>query len=374
MKKWINWLCPAVFLLVIFAGAVLFFALPRQDYSVLEKRYLQETPEITLKTLEDGTAQTNLEKYLADHFPGRDGLVGINAYWKLLTGRNAVEKIYYAKDGYLINAPTALDLELFTTTMERFDNFAKSTGLPASLLMVPSTGAMKGELLPLGARAYPDDVLYETAEKTLTAVKSYDLRDALSKADQSGQVFYRTDHHLTAYGCYSLYAAWREARGQMVTPREDYEVTSFDGFYGTTWSGSGYFLTKPDTVELWDLGLTPQITITDAGEEPITSDSFFFRDHLEELDKYPVYLDGNHTLTKIVNQDAPEGTLLVIKDSYAHAVAPFLSENYRTVYLLDLRFYRGSVSSYAKEIGADELLYLYGTSTLLTDTNSAWLF
>ena len=55
MKKWINWLCPAVFLLVIFAGAVLFFALPRQDYSVLEKRYLQETPEITLKTLEDGT-------------------------------------------------------------------------------------------------------------------------------------------------------------------------------------------------------------------------------------------------------------------------------------------------------------------------------
>lgn len=200
MKKWINWLCPAVFLLVIFAGGVLFFALPRQDYSVLEKRYLQETPEITLKTLEDGTAQTNLEKYLADHFPGRDGLVGINAYWKLLTGRNAVEKIYYAKDGYLINAPTALDLELFTTTMERFDNFAKSTGLPASLLMVPSTGSMKGELLPLGARAYPDDLLYETAEKTLTAVKSYDLRDALSKADQSGQVFYRTDHHLTVYG------------------------------------------------------------------------------------------------------------------------------------------------------------------------------
>ena len=95
---------------------------------------------ITMKTLEDGTAQTNLEKYLADHFPGRDGLVGINAYWKLLTGRNAVEKIYYAKDGYLINAPTALDLELFTTTMERFDSFAKSTGLPASLLMVPSTG------------------------------------------------------------------------------------------------------------------------------------------------------------------------------------------------------------------------------------------
>ena len=151
-------------------------------------------------------------------------------------------------------------------------------------------------------------------------------------------------------------------------------MTSYDGFYGTTWSGSGYFLSPPDTVELWDSGLTPTVTITDGGKDPAVSDSFFFLDHLQELDKYPVYLDGNHTLTKIENPDAPDGTLLVIKDSYAHAVAPFLAEHYSTVYLLDLRFYRGSVTDFVQEQGVDELLFLYGASTLLTDTNSAWLF
>lgn len=374
MKHWTRWLCPAVFVVAIFAGAAALLFQPKKTYSEREKRYLAEFPALTWATLEDGTAQTQWETWLSDHFPARDVFVGLNAYEKLLTGRNALEKIYFARDNYLINAPTALDMALFTTNLQRFDNFAKNTGLPASLVLVPSTGSMKEPLLPLGHGPYPDDQLFEAAQKTVTAMTAYDLRRQLAQADNAQPVFYHTDHHLTAYGAYTLYAAWREAQGLSARPQSDYTVTSYDGFYGTTWSGSGYFLTPPDTVELWDSGLAPTVTITDGGKDPVVSDSFFFLGHLQELDKYPVYLDGNHTLTKIENPDAPAGTLLVIKDSYAHAVAPFLAEHYSTVYLLDLRFYRGSVTEFVKEQGVDELLFLYGASTLLTDTNSAWLF
>lgn len=374
MKRWVQWLCPAVFAAAIFAGAALLLLLPRRNFSEREKRYLAEFPDLGWETIKDGSFQSNWETWLNDHFPGRDVFVGINAYETLLTGRNALQDIYYAKEDYLINAPTALDLPLFTTNLQRFDNFARNTGLPASLVLVPSTGSMKSDLLPLGHGEYPDDRLYAAAAETVTSMTVYDLRTQLAAADQTRPIFYRTDHHLTAYGAYSLYAAWRAAQGKDARPAEDYTVTSFDGFCGTTWSGSGYFLTPPDTVELWDSGLTPTVTITDGGKDPVVSDSFFFRTHLNELDMYPVYLDGNHTLTKIENPDAPEGTLLVIKDSYAHAVAPFLAEHYRTVYLLDLRYYRGNVTQLAKDYGVDELLFLYGASTLLTDTNSAWLF
>ena len=44
------------------------------------------------------------------------------------------------------------------------------------------------------------------------------------------------------------------------------------------------------------------------------------------------------------------------------------------MYLLDLRYYRGNVTQLVQDYGVEELLFLYGTSTLLTDTNSAWLF
>ena len=270
MKRWTQWLCPAVFVVAIFAGAAAMLFQPKKTYSEREKRYLAELPTLTWATLEDGTAQTQWEKWLGDHFPARDVFVGLNAYEKLLTGRNALEKIYFARENYLINAPTALDMALFTTNLQRFDNFAKNTGLPASLVLVPSTGSMKEALLPMGHGPYPDDQLFETARETVTAMTACDLRQQLAQADAAQPVFYHTDHHLTAYGAYTLYAAWREAQGLSARPQSDYTVTSYDGFYGTTWSGSGYFLTPPDTVELWDSGLTPTVTITDGGRRSKT--------------------------------------------------------------------------------------------------------
>ena len=60
-----------------------------------------------------------------------------------------------------------------------------------------------------------------------------------------------------------------------------------------------------------------RVTISDAGVDPVVQDSLFFREHLEEDDKYPVFLDGNHGLVKIENQSAPKGSLLIVKDSFA---------------------------------------------------------
>ena len=64
--------------------------------------------------------------------------------------------------------------------------------------------------------------------------------------------------------------------------------------------------------------------------------SLYFYNHLKEDDKYPVFLDGNHPLTTIENTKAPNGTIILIKDSFSHCFAPFLAENYRKVILVDM--------------------------------------
>ena len=54
---------------------------------------------------------------------------------------------------------------------------------------------------------------------------------------------------------------------------------------------------------------------------------FFYRHHLSEPDKYPVFLDGNHPIERIVNHGNPDGgKLLVIKDSFAHSMVPFFGK------------------------------------------------
>ena len=374
MRKKLEILTPAVFCLFLAAMALLLFLAEDTDYSQREKRYLAQKPEVSTSSVLDGSCQSALEKWVEDQFPLRDTFVAVNSYWMLGTGRNGLQNTYFAKDGYLIKKPAASDLTAFSAALERFDHFAANTGIPASLVMVPEHGWLQAERLPVTAENYADDACFETAETILENVRVLDFREALLQADKENPVCYRTDHHLTAWGNYQLYRAWCESQGLEAREMQDYEIEEISDFYGTAWSGSGYWLTKPDTVQLWDNGAAVTVTITDGGEEPVASESVFYRDHLQELDKYPVYLDGNHCQVEISNPRSDGGTLLIIKDSYAHCFTPFLTEHYSKIIMLDLRFYRGSISDFAVQNEVDELLYFYGTSTLLTDTNSAWLF
>ena len=101
--------------------------------------------------------------------------------------------------------------------------------------------------------------------------------------------------------------------------------------------------------------------------------SMFFYNHIDEDDKYPVFLDGNHALTEIQNKNAKNGTIVVIKDSFSHSLAPFLAENYSKVVLVDLRYYKQSVSDLIKKENPEQVVALYGIDNLATDTDIVWL-
>lgn len=373
MKKLYHFLPALVFLVFLAAMALLLLFSPVREYSENEKRYLAGRPEVSAENILSGEAQKELEKFTADQIPGRDFFVGVNAYWNLATGRNAAQDIYYCDEGYLINAPKQADEKIFTDNLTRFDQFAEKLGVPADLVMVPTTGYLMEEVLPAFHKEYQDDALYDLAGTLLENVRLVDVRDALKQGKDGGQICYRTDHHLTSYGNYLLYEAYQKANNDTYLSRDAYEVTSYDGFYGTDWSGSGYWLVDPDTVEVWDAGLAPTVTLIDGGAEPKVSNDLFYLSHLENLDKYPIFLDGNHAMVTIHNPDAQGGNLLVIRDSYAHCLSTFLAADYQNIYLVDLRYYRQSVSEFVAEHPVDRVLYLYGMDNLITDTNSAWL-
>lgn len=374
MRKKSELLCPVVFCVFIGLMAILLLLSDGSEYSQREKRYLAQAPVISVESTLDGSCQKSLESWVEDQFPLRDTYVAVNSYWMLATGRNALQNTYFAKDDYLIKKPAASDLTMFRTTMERFDAFAEKCDLQSTLVMVPDHGWLQADRLPFAAEHYLDDECFQTARSLLKNVDVLDFRNALLQADDMEAVCYRTDHHLTAWGNYSLYRAWCESRGVTAREKKDYKIEETTDFYGTAWSGSGYWLTDPDKIQLWDNGQSVTVTITDGGEEPVSTDGVFYRDHLKELDKYPVYLDGNHCQVDIINPDADGGTLLLIKDSYAHCFVTFLTEHYSRIIMLDLRYYRGSISDFVVQNEVDELLFFYGTSTLLSDTNSAWLF
>ncbi len=353
---------------------VLFCLLPEKTYSETEKRYLAEAPQLTWTALLNGDVSKHVETYLSDHFPARNFFVGLNAYWNLLTGRNATGSVYYAKDGYLLRAPETQDLQTLERTISNFASFAEKNDLPTWFLAIPESGYILSDKLPENHADYPDKAALLKVQQLCGSITYVDLETAFQSVADSEQLYYKTDHHLTSAGCYEVYTAFCRAQGRRPAARENYEISYSEGFTGTNWSSSGYFLTAPDTVEVWDALDDLTVTIIEAGEENIVKDTPFFLDNLRKSDQYTVFLDGNHTLITIENHRVNNGKrLLLLEDSYGHCLAPFLAGDYEMVVLVDMRYYRNPVSALIKDYDITEMAFVYGVQSLLTDTNSAWL-
>lgn len=340
------------FLFAIAAG----YLLPGSAFSEMEKRYLAQAPVVSWETLFSGEWSCQAENYLTDHVPGRNLFVGINAYMELLAGRQQLKDVWLV-DGKLLEAPVAQDEAVISKNMRAINAFAESLEQQVYLMVVPSAG------WAAGVEGYTDDdtlnAVYARSGQNVRAIPVEDLyagRPAL---------YYNTDHHWTSQGAYKGYVAYAQAAGRDYRAAEDFDVTAVEGFHGSTYSRSALWLTPSESIELWQG--SRQLTVTN-GESEGAHPGVFYRERLEQADKYTVFLDGNHSIVRIQNPEK-QGKLLVIRDSYSNCLGGFLAESYAEVVLVDLRYYRQAVSELVKQEGFDHILVCYSCANFLTDTN-----
>ena len=372
MKNIKKYMPSIAFLLAIFIFFGAFLFAPKKEFSENEKRILSKAPEASFENLANGKLTKDFETYVSDHFPLRDFFVGVQSYFDLLCGRNGAAEVYYCKDGYLISVPADVSVETTESNVKAFKTFAEKNKLDATMIVVPSAGYVMEEVLPSNHKNFIDDEIIDTAKENCGEIEFIDLRESFKNAKNDVQLYYKTDHHLTSAGACEMYKALAESKG--FSTSAEYDIETVEGFYGTAYSKGGYWLSDPDNIELWhNKSLNVKVEIIETGKETVTSNSVFFKNQLENADKYPVFLDGNHSLVKITNPDAKGGKLLIVKDSFAHCFTGFLAEQYSEIYMVDMRYYRTPVSELVAENNITEVLYLYGTDNLGTDTNSVWL-
>lgn len=373
-----KYIPAVVFLIFIYGIALWFLFSPKTDYSSSEKRYLQKFPDANVEKVLSGDFGSEFETFFADRFPQRNTWVGINAYTAFAEGNNGASGVYNCKNGYLINKPVSTENNL-DKNIGAVADFAKSIDTPTTVMLVPSTGYIVDDVLPTFHDKYNDDEDISKISSTLSKDKIgfVDLRERFKSEYKNGsQLYYKTDHHWTTKGAYTGYQELCKALG--ITPIDDSTLKkdSYPDFYGTTYSSSGFWLTPSDNIEIWnnpknsDRNISVKIT---EGANIKTSGSMYFTDHLKEDDKYPVFIDGNHALTEITNTNAKNGTILLIKDSFSHSLAPFLAENYSKVVLVDLRYYKESVSDLVTTYNPEQVVVLYGIDNFATDTDIVWL-
>ena len=359
---WISLL----FCLSLGGGLLLLLLLPKQDFSQNEKRFLAAAPELSWRSVSTGRFGEAAESYLADHLPGREFLVGLQAHAELLSGRQAAREIYRFRGGALCEAPVTPDAAAAARSMGAVNDFAARLGREVDVMLVPSAGWLRRADAPPLTDPYRDDeILAELNACTGDGVNTVDLLPVFEQA--GGGLFYRTDHHWTSRGAYLACAAYLREKGREALPESAYTVTAVPGFLGTTYARAALWETPAEELELWDSGGDFLVENGDGGE---AHEGLFYAEHLAESDKYPVFLDGNHSLVRITNRSAAaQGRLLVIRDSFANCLGCFLADAYREVVLVDLRYYRGDAAELAAKEDFDEILFVYAAGNFLRDGN-----
>ena len=344
----------------LFSMTLGYLFLPKTDFSEAEKRYLEEAPALSWDAVSSGDWGNDAEAYMADHIPGRNFFVGLNAYFDLFTGHQGAKDIRL-HDGKLLEAPVETDDAAVQKNMSAINAFAAAVGQQVDLMIVPSAG------WAAGLEGYADSQIiasiYGGAEEPVSPVS------VESVFAGKPELYYNTDHHWTSAGAYAAYQAYMEALGRNYRGSDSFEKAVYGLFQGSTYSRSALWLTSGEELELWKG--SEELTVTN-GESDEIHQGVYYWERLEEADKYTVFLDGNHSVVRIQNPNA-EGRLLVIRDSYSNSLGCFLAESYAEVVLVDLRYYKQPVSQLAAEENFDHILVCYSIGNFLTDTNLVWL-
>lgn len=359
-----NKIITSFFCLLLAVSALTGLVMPDWYYSEREKRTLAQKPKLAVADFISGEFSGELEKYLTDQVPLRDGWVTMKTYMELAAGKRESGGVYICKDKYLMDKFTSYSyskkqLAANVEALAELQSKLAAEGVSMNTILVPMAAQVLTDKLP--AHAPVTDYTAILQVLTDAGVDTTDMLSALA-AHSSGNIYYRTDHHWTSLGAYYACCAWR---GIEPTAGEWTQEVLCDDFYGTTWNKVPLPSVPAEEITAWYKHINRSVSYNNGQYE---TDSIYERKYLSGSDQYAVFLNSNQAQT-VIEGSGKNGKLLLIKDSYGNTFSQFPVEDYAEVHVLDLRFFKGDVAEYAKENGITDTLVLYGVQNFVKDTN-----
>ena len=356
---------PGVIFMVLLLGLAGKEALSHQrTYSPVEKRELQTRPEISITKVLDGRFQKKYESYLRDQFPGRDHWVSFQTDMELFMGKNEIHNVYIGKNHYLLEHYTEkeFDPQQISKNLQALEKFVGKTKQNADVhvMMVPTKSWVLREKLPAFAPHYKEQKFYDAVQQKLEKEDVLISVEPVLDAHKEEEIYYRTDHHWTTLGAWYAYEQYTKAVGgdlQRAQGKKKFRCISKD-FYGTTYAKINY-ARQADKIEIYEPADKLRVVYNMGEKKTKTLYDFSF---LKTADQYSVFTGGNQAVLEITGGIKNGKTLLLIKDSFANSILPFLAEDYEKLVVVDLR---------QLNVSGDRLLEMFSPTDILILYNSA---
>lgn len=356
---------PGVIFMVLLLGLAGKEALSHQrTYSLVEKRELQTRPEISITKVLDGRFQRKYESYLRDQFPGRDHWVSFQTDMELFMGKNEIHNVYIGKNHYLLEHYTEkeFDPQQISKNLQALEKFVGKAKQNADVhvMMVPTKSWVLREKLPAFAPHYKEQKFYDALQQKLEKEDVLISVEPVLDAHKEEEIYYRTDHHWTTLGAWYAYEQYTKAVGgdlQRAQEKRKFRCIS-KNFYGTTYAKINY-ARQADKIEIYEPADKLRVVYNMGEKKTKTLYDFSF---LKTADQYSVFTGGNQAVLEITGGIKNGKTLLLIKDSFANSILPFLAEDYEKLVVVDLR---------QLNVSGDRLLEMFSPTDILILYNSA---
>jgi len=370
---------------------VLFIILPKKEVSDYEKRKLAQMPNFTWKDMWSGKYLDDIDMYVADNFPFRDGFVQTNFVISQNRGFKNEEVGFYKQE---VVTNGGMDKETDSTQQiekrpedELIEGDAEKS--PVKGVMIYKAMAIQvfggGEasakycadvinfyqeqlkdkaqvysvVVPTHSEFYLPHKYRHTSEKKNidylysklnSEVVSVDVTSTLYK-HKDEYIFFNTDHHWTGLGAYYAYEEFCKKAGFETVPLEKMEKHVINGFLGSL-----YWITRDKRLkENIDsvIYYKPSIKYTafsHAKKNPDKrSGALLFAEFAKGPNAYSVYFGDDYSLVE-VNTDVKNGRrAMIIKNSFGNAFSPYLASHYEKLFVVDYRYWNKNLMKMIEE-------------------------
>ena len=319
-----------------------------------------------------------IENDIAETFFNKYGFVNLNGALRNFLGQREMNDIIKLNNGYLITPMEQCpneNIKEFTDRTSEFNEYLKRRGTPLVYVTTPYTTDKYDPELPVGEEDYSNDNIDRLLAMFSDAgIETIDLRETM-RADGLNHydMMYKTDHHWTTeagfytFGVLQDYIA--EKTGCEVDPRigdiQNYTLTKYENWHiGARGLRVGKYYAGVDDFTLIEPDFETTIENPYGTLGPIQK--FFLDTELLENPGNPsryVYdtvLGGPAFLGHYKNPESVNDVkVLIIADSFAKAVNPYLIMAFSEVNCLYDEFVGGITPKVIEEYDPDVVIMMY---------------
>ncbi|MDO4572030.1 MAG: hypothetical protein Q4C13_01575 [Clostridia bacterium] len=321
-----------------------------------------------------------------ERFPGRVHFVNLNGALRRLLGQRLMNERVRLDNGYLLAPVPEADTAAPAESLSELHAYCRERDIAFLFMLAPSKAAPDGEALPAGVQDYAA----ANAERFLSLLRARGIpyMDVAAEMEAAGlphyEQFFRTDHHWTPRAAFWSFARLadrlEESEGwetdALYTDAENYTSIWYeDWFLGSDGRRTGRYFAGTDDFELilprFETRLSFSVPEDGIERSGSYAEAYIYWPDIEErnyfnLSPYSAYTGGDFPLALQRNLAGDTGRrLLLVRDSFACAIQPYLTFSFDEVDVVDLRYAEDfSLYAYVEETQPDMLLFLYGAETL----------